>query len=100
MNPEMPAGQPVYPKTCPWAIVSLVVGIASFCVPVVGSIAAIVFGIVALSRIRSSSGALSGHGMAIAGIVLGCVSFVMFFLGALALVFVQSRQSSSYHPVL
>ena len=93
MNPEVPPVQPIFPKTCPWAIASLAVGAASFCVPVVGSIVAIVFGIVALCRIKSAAGQLSGHGLAITGIALGCASFALVFLGALALLFSRSAPS-------
>jgi len=77
MNTQPLPAQPVIPKTCPFAIVSLVVGILSFCIPLIGSAVAITFGIVSLNRIKSSSGGLSGRGMAIAGIILGCVSFAL-----------------------
>ena len=89
MNPEIPGIPPQPPRTCPFAIVSLIVGITSFCLPILGSITAIVFGAVALSRIKSSSGALTGRAMAIVGIVLGCISLVvgpLVFLAFWALV--------------
>jgi len=77
MNTQPLSAQPVIPKTCPFAIVSLVVGILSFCIPLIGSAVAITFGIVSLNRIKLSSGRLWGRGMAIAGIILGCVSFAL-----------------------
>jgi len=101
MNPEPPAPQPLPSKTCPFAIVSLTVGIASFCAPVAGSAAAIIFGALALGRIKSSFGALNGRGMAIAGIVLGGVSAFIpivailagMLLPALAMARAEARQA-------
>jgi hypothetical protein len=58
-----------YSRTSGLAVASLVLGIVW--VFWVGSVLAIVFGHVALSQIKRSYGALSGRGMAIAGLVLG-----------------------------
>ena len=77
-------GQPVpvpasTAKSCGFATASLVMGILGLiCIlPVIGSILAIIFGIVALSQIKSSNGSLTGHGKALAGLIIGCVSVVM-----------------------
>jgi prepilin-type processing-associated H-X9-DG protein len=57
------------------AVASLIVGIVSFCLPVIGSIAAIVLGIVGLSRTKDPR--VGGKGMATTGIVLGAVSILV-----------------------
>jgi Domain of unknown function (DUF4328)/Domain of unknown function (DUF4190)/Protein of unknown function (DUF2510) len=53
------------------AIASMVLGI--IWIYWVGSILALVFGFVALNQIKSTGGTQPGRGMAIAGVVLGCV---------------------------
>src|SRR5262245_10297827 len=57
------------------AIASLVVGVISFCLPVIGSGLAILFGILGLRKTRAP--AVGGKGRAIAGICLGAASIVM-----------------------
>jgi len=83
MDPEIPAAQPLPSKTCSFAVISLVAGIGSFCVPILGSVLAIVFGAIALDRIKSSMGALTGHGMAMAGLIMGAVSMVFIPVAAI-----------------
>jgi hypothetical protein len=49
----------------------------------IGSILAIIFGFVALNQIKTSNGAQTGRGMAIAGLVLGFIgvgTILFFFL--------------------
>jgi hypothetical protein len=67
-------------RTNAWAIASLVL---SFCVwfYVLGSLAAIVSGHIALRQIRRSHGRQSGTGLAITGLVLGYLGLA-FMLGA------------------
>ncbi|MFZ4519612.1 MAG: DUF4190 domain-containing protein [Microthrixaceae bacterium] len=68
---------------------SLVFGILALVVlPLIGSVAAIVLGHGARSRIRRSGGRLRGDGMAVAGLVLGYVSLFLVGLGVLAAVVV------------
>ncbi|MBA2566559.1 MAG: DUF4190 domain-containing protein [Thermoleophilaceae bacterium] len=85
---QQPIYQPVYapaPKPNGLAIASLVLGI--LWVYWIGSILALIFGMVGKSQIDNSGGAQSGRGMAIAGIVLGWVGigilllFILFFGG-------------------
>jgi len=85
---QQPIYQPVYapaPKPNGLAIASLVLGI--LWIYWIGSILALVFGMVGKSQIDKSGGMQSGRGMAIAGIVLGWVGvgflllFVLFFGG-------------------
>ncbi len=78
------AGPPVVAlKTNGFAIASLVLGI--LWIYWIGSILALVFGMVAKSQIDRSGGFEQGRGMAIAGIVLGWVGigflllFILFF---------------------
>jgi len=61
------------------AIASLICGLFLFVFPM--SILAIIFGHLSLSEIRKSAGRLKGHGMAVAGLVLG-------YLGVAAIPFV------------
>ena len=64
--------QPAQPKTSALAIWSLVLGILSFlCFSILSAIPAVICGHKALSRIKSSGGALTGHGLAIGGLVTG-----------------------------
>ena len=70
------ANPPVAPtQTNGFAIASLIVGIVSFCIPVLGSLAAIVLGIVGLTRTKDPR--VGCKGMAITGIVLGGLSIVI-----------------------
>jgi len=73
MSQETPPVVHQPPRTCTLAIVSLIAGILGFCIPIVGPALAIVFGVLALGKIKSSFGALAGRGMAIAGIALGAI---------------------------
>lgn len=86
-----PGGGPVGPrppvtKTSGWAVSSLVLGVLSFmCLPLLGGILAIVFALVARSRIRDSRGEQGGGGFATAGLALGIVNLaVLLALAALA----------------
>jgi len=63
-------------KTSGLAITSLVLAILSPCTCFISAIPAIILGIVALVKIRKSSGQLKGDGLAIAGIAVSSVSFV------------------------
>ncbi|MDR1192139.1 MAG: DUF4190 domain-containing protein [Verrucomicrobiales bacterium] len=63
------------------AIASLVLGIFSpcFCFFFTG-IPAVICGHIALGKIKRSAGTLTGSGLAVAGLVLGYVSFFSFFI--------------------
>lgn len=69
-------------KPVHWAsVLSLVMGILGFFViPLLGSIAAIVFGIIALNKINAEDSNFSGQGLAIAGLILGVVGLLLLFL--------------------
>jgi hypothetical protein len=77
------------------AIVSLVFGIVCWvAIPFIGAIVAIICGHVARTEIRNAPpGSIDGDGMAVAGLILGCLHLALFalfmllvftFLGGLA----------------
>jgi hypothetical protein len=53
------------------AIFSLVLGIASFCLPCVAAVPALALGLFGLKEINQSGGRLTGKGMALAGMITG-----------------------------
>ncbi|HEV2540273.1 MAG TPA: DUF4190 domain-containing protein [Frateuria sp.] len=76
---------PAYRTTSAMAVVSLVFGIAAWCMlPVVGAIVAIVCGHLARGEIRRAQGQQEGDGLAIAGLVLG---YVQLAFGMVVLLF-------------
>lgn len=81
MSDQPPPAVPpvVTPKTSGLAIASLVFGILGLIclLPVLGSALAIIFGAIALGKVGNSRGQLRGRGQAMAGLVLGCIGFVM-----------------------
>jgi hypothetical protein len=71
-------GYGVAPKTDGMAIASLVLGILSItCIGLIGTILAVVFGILSRKKIKESGGALKGEGLALAGIILGIAGAVI-----------------------
>lgn len=85
--PGTPPTQPPVPgakqATSSWAIASLILGICGFtCIPLIGSVLAIVFGFLGKSEIKKSSGRLKGSGLAAAGIVLGIILIALIVIAA------------------
>jgi hypothetical protein len=64
------------------AIVSLVLGLASFLLLIVTGLPALIVGFMALGDIGNSRGRLKGRGFAYAGITIGIVSIVLTIVGA------------------
>ena len=66
------------PRSSALAIASLVLGIAgtAFCLGPLGGIPGVICGHLALSRIKRSGGALTGVGLATAGLITGYISFL------------------------
>src|SRR5207245_11539979 len=64
---------------------SLICGVILCFAP--ASIAAVILGHLALSDIKRSAGRISGHGMALAGLVMGYVGVALTVIFALAVVF-------------
>jgi uncharacterized protein with PQ loop repeat len=91
MYPYAPAPMPGYypgpmaPSNNGYAIASLVCSIGGWTfIPVIGWIVGIILGIVALNQIRASNGTQAGHGLAVAGVVIGIIGLA---LGLIACVF-------------
>ncbi|MBE7560522.1 DUF4190 domain-containing protein [bacterium] len=80
--------RPEAPRLSQKAVWSVVLAILGLCLPVVLSIPALILGILALSDINKSGGRITGHSVAIAGIVLsivcGLISLIMLILAAIA----------------
>lgn len=77
----MNALPPVHRTTSAMAVVSLVSGIAAWCVlPLIGAIVAIVCGHLARGEIRRSQGQIEGDGLAVVGLVLGYVQLAFGFI--------------------
>lgn len=67
--------------TSPWAIVSLISGIASFFfLPLIGAVLALIGGYSAKNEIRRSAGRIGGNGLATWGIVLGWLNITLGLL--------------------
>jgi hypothetical protein len=98
--PQQPARRPVAPpvvahqQTSGLAITSLVLACLSFlCLPILGPLS-IIFGIMALRRIKASHGRLSGGGLAIAGITVGAV-LTLLLTPALLLPAIQAAREAA-----
>ncbi|HWC89752.1 MAG TPA: DUF4190 domain-containing protein [Pirellulales bacterium] len=78
-----PAGGQGVPRTSGLAIASLVCGLLSLVTCLFTGIPAVVLGIIALLKINSSNGRLLGRGMAVAGLIIGCLGTLgsLFLLG-------------------
>ena len=84
MSDEIPQGTPYAPAppNSSMAIVSLVAGILGLTFfPRLGSIAAVITGYMARKEIEQSLGALSGAGLATAGLVLGWIGIALGAIG-------------------
>ena len=82
-NNQLP--QPI--TTSPWSIVSLISGISSYLLlPFLGGILALITGYVAKREIKSSNGALSGSGMATAGLWLGWINVILCVLAVILII--------------
>ena len=81
---ESASHQQLPAKTSGLAIASLILGICGFCTLGITGVIGLILGIVALSTIRKERGRLRGNGLAIAGIIVSCVSF-MFILVQIAI---------------
>lgn len=69
---------PLAPPSAPSAVWSLILGILSFvCGGFLTAIPAIICGHIGRSRVKQSGGALSGMGMATAGLVLGYIALAL-----------------------
>ena len=78
----MPApGGYAAPRTDGLAIASLIVGILSLlCCGVILGPAAAIMGFISRNRITQSGGAIGGGGLAMAGLILGVVGFLLWIV--------------------
>ena len=74
------------PETSGLAVAGLVVGLAGFCVPILGGLVGLVLSIVALRRIGRSGGTIGGRGLAIGGIVASAITLLYGLILATVLV--------------
>lgn len=80
-QPNVPESTPPTLPTSTLALVSLISGIVGILfLPVVGGVAAIVTGNMARKETRAFPPTHSGDGMATAGMVLGWLSFLIWFI--------------------
>lgn len=86
-------GRPHPGGTSGWAVASLIFGILWLCGA--GSVLAIIFGAIALPRIRRSG--QNGRGLAVAGIVLGVLGLLAAIGGALVVWFAADRTGTTKH---
>jgi len=79
--PLSPSGNPGAQSSA-HALASMILGICGIvlCLGPLAGIPAVIFGHMAQSRIKCSGGALTGAGMATAGLVMGYFSFAMIFV--------------------
>jgi hypothetical protein len=95
------AEQQLPPVTSGKAIASLVLGICSFCTVGITGIIGLILGIAALGSIKREPARIKGSGLAIAGIIVSCVSFmfvliqVAIFLPALTRAQTQAKRIAS-----
>jgi hypothetical protein len=69
-------------KTSPMATVSLIAGVLGFCFPIIGTITAIITGLLARKQIKESDGALDGLELALAGIGLAVFQILLITCAA------------------
>jgi hypothetical protein len=62
------------------AVASLILGLVGWPFCGIGSIVAVVLGFIARGQIKASGGRQSGDGMALAGIILGCIGIALMAL--------------------
>lgn len=73
------------------ATVALILGVGSFCLPILPAIPAVILGILALREIGASRDRLGGKGLAITGLVTGCVSMIVWAAAGVLLMPVYDR---------
>ncbi len=76
-DPAPVAAPPEPPRTSRKAVASLVLGLVSFCMPLLAGVPAVLLGILGLIEVSNSEGRLRGRGLAIAGIVLGVAGSII-----------------------
>jgi len=77
-----PPGTVVKAKVSSYAVASLVLGLVWICG--VGSLLAVVFGIMGIRQVNRSEGRITGKGLAVAGLVLGILGVALIVWGMVA----------------
>ncbi len=106
--PTLGAQPPIQiPKTSALAIWSLVLGILSLvCCTIFAAIPGVICGHKALSRIKQSSGGLSGQGLATAGLITGYIGIALtiLFIPLMAAIaipnFVKARETAQMNACI
>ena len=89
LQPGMPGPLYLEPPNSVLAIISMVAGIAGFvALPLIGQIAAIICGHLALNEIKNSQGRIGGKGFATAGLILGYIGLGLAALFVLSIILV------------
>ena len=85
------ASEQLQPRMNIPAVVSLVLGFVSFCLPILPGLLAVIFGLFGIKRSRDQS--VGGRGPAVAGIVLGSLSIMLWLaiMVPFAMTWLQSR---------
>jgi len=91
MEAPPPITQVLPPRAAGLAIASLVLGILSVtCLSILAGIPALILGALAMQRIGRSAGTLGGKGQALAGVIMGGISFALLPLVAAVLAIAAS----------
>lgn len=70
------------PPTSTLAVISLIAGVTGFTLfPLAGSLVAVLTGWFARREIEAAGGAIQGDGLALAGLILGCIGVALSVLG-------------------
>jgi hypothetical protein len=75
MSDSGPIRYRLNPPGNPFALWSLLLGVAGFCVPFVGGAAAVVLGVLGILRAKR---VFDGYGVALTGLVLGLISIASY----------------------
>ncbi|MEN2741087.1 DUF4190 domain-containing protein [Microbacterium sp. X-17] len=85
---------PTGPRTNPLAIVSLISSLVGlFIIPIIASIVGVITGHISLSQIKKTGE--NGHGMALAGVIIGWVSLGLWVIGIIVLIWFFAALASS-----
>ena len=86
------------PPGNPYALWSLIFGVAGFCLPLLGGLVAVVLGGMGMARARRT---LDGNAVALTGLVLGLLSIATYAVigaGLLGLIGLFTSQSPATQP--
>lgn len=77
-----PQSAPAAAPTSTLAVISLIAGVTGFTLfPLAGSLVAVATGWFARREIEAAGGAIQGDGLALAGLILGCIGVGLSVLG-------------------